>query len=310
MLRISHLVYFNVPTNHARLELTKRALCATSVPSKVTHGSFPLQQRCSKLLLASTPSLRPKARPALMSSGTNNTRRPPSLRHLNQEEAAAIDEELFSAYQFSVDQLMELAGLSCAHAVQKKYPASSHTKVFVACGPGNNGGDGLVCARHLRLLGFLPTVYYPKRTDKPLYNNLVLQCQMYDILVTDEMPTLLELDGQYQLVVDALFGFSFRPPVRPQFAPVIETLSETEVPIVSVDIPSGWSVEEGPPSDPPSITPDMLVSLTAPKLCAKHFTGRYHVLGGRFVPPQLAQKYQLNLPPYPGTDQVVDLASN
>lgn len=40
-----------------------------------------------------------------------------TVRHLNQEEATNVDLELFNDYQFSVDQLMELAGLSCAHAV-------------------------------------------------------------------------------------------------------------------------------------------------------------------------------------------------
>ena len=43
----------------------------------------------------------------------------------------------------------------------------------------------------------------------------------------------------------------------------------------------------------------MLISLTAPKKSATQFTGRYHYLGGRFVPPALEKKYQLNLPPYP-----------
>lgn len=46
----------------------------------------------------------------------------------------------------------------------------------------------------------------------------------------------------------------------------------------------------------------MLISLTAPKLCAKKFCGRYHILGGRFVPPKLHDKYQLQLPAYKGTD--------
>lgn len=75
---------------------------------------------------------------------------PPKL--LPPAEAAAIDEELFSAYQFSVDQLMELAGQGCAHALAEKYP--QHGRVLVVCGPGNNGGDGMVCARHLVLLGY------------------------------------------------------------------------------------------------------------------------------------------------------------
>lgn len=47
------------------------------------------------------------------------------------------------------------------------------------------------------------------------------------------------------------------------------------------------------------------VSLTAPKLCAKKFFGPHHFLGGRFVPPSIADKYKLRLPPYPGTSMCV-----
>ncbi|EUB58793.1 Apolipoprotein A-I-binding protein [Echinococcus granulosus] len=73
----------------------------------------------------------------------------------SQEEAQKIDEELFTEYAFSVDQLMELAGFSCAVAIYNAYPRSSMKNsdggVLICCGPGNNGGDGLVCARHLKL---------------------------------------------------------------------------------------------------------------------------------------------------------------
>ncbi len=48
---------------------------------------------------------------------------------------------------------MELAGLSVATAIAKTYPPLNNesTSVLVCCGPGNNGGDGLVAARHLKL---------------------------------------------------------------------------------------------------------------------------------------------------------------
>jgi NAD(P)H-hydrate epimerase len=61
----------------------------------------------------------------------------------------------------------------------------------------------------------------------------------------------------------------------------------------------GWDVEAG---DPNGITPTLLVSLTAPKLCSMHFKGKYHWLAGRFIPSSLNEKYQLNLPDYPDTD--------
>ena len=76
-----------------------------------------------------------------------------TMKYLTQEEAQNIDQELFNEYSFSVDQLMELAGLSVAVALAKSYPAPTEksSDVLVCCGPGNNGGDGLVAARHLKM---------------------------------------------------------------------------------------------------------------------------------------------------------------
>lgn len=70
---------------------------------------------------------------------------------------------------------------------------------------------------------------------------------------------------------------------------------------------SGWDIENG---DENGLKPDLLISLTAPKLCANLFKGRFHYLGGRFIPKTLEQKYELNLPKYPGTDCVVKLEEN
>ncbi|XP_047664227.1 NAD(P)H-hydrate epimerase-like isoform X1 [Tachysurus fulvidraco] len=231
-----------------------------------------------------------------------------SLRYLGQEEAQRIDEELFSEYSFSVDQLMELAGLSCATAVAKAYPLQSllrlPPRVLVVCGPGNNGGDGLVCARHLKLFGYEPAVLYPKRPNKQLFKNLTTQCEKMEIPFLSEMPEADEVDEVYNVVIDAIFGFSFKGAVREPFADILSTLKKVSAPIASVDIPSGWDVETG---DSDGIQPDLLISLTAPKKAASHFQGRYHFLGGRFVPPALDRKYALNLPQYQGTECVLRL---
>ena len=77
------------------------------------------------------------------------------VTYLGQEAARELDNVLFDEYKFSVDQLMEVAGLCCAHAVGRAYPLHGERKggrVLVICGPGNNGGDGLVAARHLLFL--------------------------------------------------------------------------------------------------------------------------------------------------------------
>lgn len=228
------------------------------------------------------------------------------VKFLNQTEAINVDKDLFEKYKFSVDQLMELAGQSCAVAVAKCYPLADGSKntVLVCCGPGNNGGDGLVCARHLKLFGYAPEVYYPKRTKNVLYENLLHQCIENEIPILEATKDIKEMI-EYRVAVDALFGFSFKPPVRAEFTSIMDILKTSATPICSVDIPSGWNVETGPPTD--GIKPEILVSLTAPKLCAQHFQGKFHFLGGRFVPKKLEIAYELNLPEYPGTELVIQL---
>ena len=83
-------------------------------------------------------------------------------RYIDASTAAQIDEKLMSEdHAFTLEQarcpslerissheqLMELAGLACAMTVQRCYPPASHPRVFIAAGPGNQGGD-------VRLIGW------------------------------------------------------------------------------------------------------------------------------------------------------------
>ena len=240
--------------------------------------------------------------------------------HLGQAEAVRVDEALMGPLGFSVDQLMELAGLSVAVAVAKEYPIApaggarkKPTRVVALCGPGNNGGDGMVAARHLHHFGYAVDVVYPKPTDRPLYNGLVTQCKSLGLrfLAVEEL-LAGELSDRYDVVLDALFGFSFKGPPRPPFDAILAALAPSAArgrglpPIASVDVPSGWHVEDGDVGGA-GLRPDLLVSLTAPKLCARTFSGT-HYLGGRFVPPAVAEEFSLELPAYPGTEMCVKIA--
>ncbi|XP_071950398.1 NAD(P)H-hydrate epimerase-like [Antedon mediterranea] len=233
-----------------------------------------------------------------------------TLKLLSQDEATEIDQLLFNEYKFSVDQLMELAGLSCATAIAQAYPLNTSItngrNVLICCGPGNNGGDGLVCARHLKLFGYRPTIFYPKRPSRELFQNLTTQCSMMDIPFVSSLPQSDDMNKTYMFIVDAIFGFSFKGEVRAPFKDVLDTLKTVTIPICSIDVPSGWDVENG---NPDGLQPEFLISLTAPKKCAELFKGRHHYLGGRFVPDSLANRYQLNLPDYTGTECCINITN-
>ncbi|KAM5377612.1 hypothetical protein ACJA88_006293 [Fusarium oxysporum] len=197
-----------------------------------------------------------------------------AIKTLGAKAAAALDQELMSTGAFSIDQLMELAGLAVSQAVYRLQPLESGRRILVACGPGNNGGDGLVAARHLRQYGYSPSVFYPKRSKNDLYQ----------------------------------VGFSFSGEVREPFPAVIQALQDTKLPVTAVDAPSSWDIEDGPPKSGlgSSFMPTALISLTAPKPLVKHFKGR-HFIGGRFVTPSIAKKYDFEAPEYKGVDQVVEV---
>ncbi|OCK89501.1 meiotically up-regulated gene 182 protein [Cenococcum geophilum 1.58] len=228
-----------------------------------------------------------------------------TLRTLSAKNAAALDKELMSTGAFSIDQLMELAGLSVSQAVFKLQPLNKGRRILVACGPGNNGGDGLVAARHLWHYGYQPMMYYPKQSKNELYQRLTKQLKDLGIPFTEDFETALKHADH---VVDAIFGFSFSGEVREPFPKVIEALRDTTVPILAVDAPSSWNIENGPPPSGPGkdFQPEALISLTAPKPLVEWFRGR-HFIGGRFLSPEMAEKYGLDLPPYEGMDQIVEV---
>lgn len=149
---------------------------------------------------------------------------------------------------------------------------------------------------------------YPKPGKGDLAERLVKQCNAFSIPIVQEFPA--EASSHFGLIIDAIFGFSFNPPVRPAFFEVLEKMKNSQIPIVSVDVPSGWNVESGPPQSDdqltPNLEPDCLISLTAPKKCAEHFKGS-HWLGGRFVPDSLQDKYELKLPRYESAEVCVRL---
>lgn len=228
---------------------------------------------------------------------------------LSANTAAEVDQRLMGDIGYSLDQLMEMAGHAVAVAIadfddrlQKEPNSTSLTDahVVVVCGPGNNGGDGLVCARHLTLMAYKVSVVCPKNK----FPNLTKQLEAFCV------PFLNEIPADAGLIVDGIFGFSFKgPSIREPFLSLIQSINnkKSSAKLVSIDVPSGWHVDEGNTGPDSAIdSPDVLVSLTAPKLCAKSLPKScLHYVGGRFVPPSLCSDLRFELPKYPGSSPIV-----
>ncbi|RDH22799.1 YjeF N-terminal domain-like protein [Aspergillus niger ATCC 13496] len=231
-----------------------------------------------------------------------------SLKAISSKDAASLDKDLMEIGGWSLDQLMELAGLSVSQAVYRVHPPSSGKDVLVICGPGNNGGDGLVAARHLAHYGYKPSVYYPKQGKNELYQRLKIQLENLSVPFISDLPVAIK---SADFLVDAIFGFSFGGPLREPFPTIISQIETASIPVLSVDAPSSWDIESGPPKEGPGskFMPEALISLTAPKPCVKYYKGR-HFLGGRFLTKSIADKYKLDLPEYPGIEQIVEVGVN
>ncbi|XP_071583895.1 yjeF N-terminal domain-containing protein 3 [Heliangelus exortis] len=244
-----------------------------------------------------------------MSSAPSPRREDP--RYLSTAEAEAMEQELLRDYRFGRQQLIEIWGHACAVAVTKAFPLPSLPRkqptVLVVCGPAQNGAIGLVCARHLRSFDYEPTIFYPKRSPDPLHRDFTTQCEKMDIPFLSYLPTEVQLiNDAYNAVVDAVLGAEEEVGEgRGPCAPILATLRLVRIPIVSLDVPSGWDTEVGGSGG--GISPEVLVSLSAPKLCSRRFLGRQHFVAGRFLPYDLQKKFELNPPQYPGTECVVAL---
>lgn len=164
------------------------------------------------------------------------------------------------------------------------------------------------CPKHLLYLTIFPPSTkhaLPAPTPNSPSKRLRTQLEQLHIPFTTDFPRALSTSDA---IIDAIFGFSFSGEVRDPFGPVISALAASNLPILAVDAPSSWNIETGPPSDGPGkgYMPQALISLTAPKPLVKWFQGR-HFVGGRFLGPDVAEKYGIDVPEYEGVSQILEV---
>ncbi|MGA2689144.1 MAG: NAD(P)H-hydrate dehydratase [Candidatus Korobacteraceae bacterium] len=191
------------------------------------------------------------------------------MRITTAEEMRNIDRATTERFGVPSLTLMENAGSAIARVILQRY--SEANRVAVICGKGNNGGDGFVVARKLHRAGrVVEVLLLGSRTElKGDALTMFERLPLRPIEVTS--PQELEAESSRslahcELIVDAILGTGFRPPVAGLYANAIAAMNRSDKPIVAVDIPSGADSDAMTPQSGEGIArADEIVTFTAPR---------------------------------------------
>jgi ADP-dependent NAD(P)H-hydrate dehydratase / NAD(P)H-hydrate epimerase len=172
------------------------------------------------------------------------------------------------AYDGQTLELMERAGAATADAALEHYPDAQRFAVW--CGPGSNGGDGLVVARKLRQAGRDVAVRLAGPEDKFRGDaaEMLRRARESDVRFADE-------GGRADLLVDAVFGTGFTGAPRREAARLLEELAALSAPVLAVDVPSGVDASTGEIAGP-AVSAERTVTFHAPKVGLAVAPGRFH----------------------------------
>lgn len=170
-------------------------------------------------------------------------------------EMQKLDRVMMDDFGLLPEVLMERAGLGVAQVIRENFPPKDYQRVLILCGPGNNGGDGFVCARYLSEMGY--QVFISLFSEKKKYKgeakrNLTLAQKLgLPIKKINNLETLKNIFETFrsELVVDALFGTGLKRPISGLFAEAVEFIntlsSKNQIKVVAIDLPSGISADTG-----------------------------------------------------------------
>jgi NAD(P)H-hydrate epimerase len=225
----------------------------------------------------------------------NKTKIPP----ISTEQMRKVDDLMINKYGIELIQMMENAGANLAelaiNLMEKYFKIPNPKNVIVACGLGNNGGGGMVAARHLSNHGFNVTVVLAgaevKLKSIPLKQWNILKNLPVGMIITNSSDTL-GVFNDVDLIIDAIIGYGMHGELRGIPAQVIhEILNSQNQKVISLDAPSGLNTTTGDFNEKLCIRAYATMTLALPKTgliqdSAKECVGELYVadIG---VPPSL-----------------------
>src|ERR1700758_2492896 len=196
------------------------------------------------------------------------------MKIVGAAEMREIDRSTSERFGVHSLTLMENAGSAVAEFVLSKYPQAK--RVGIVCGKGNNGGDGFVTARKLIEAGREVIVVLLAEPGDLRGDAAEMFKRMRHAPTIakshDELAATRRLLNEQQLLVDAILGTGFRPPVSGLYAEAIAAMNAAGLPVVAVDIPSGADADVMGAQTGAIARADAIVTFTAPRPA--------HVFGG------------------------------
>ncbi len=216
---------------------------------------------------------------------------------LTTPQMVEVDRLMIEEYQIELIQMMENAGRNLAELARRDLGGLVVGKsIALLCGAGNNGGGGLVAARHLHNWGAnvsLKLAFDPSRLKEiPAHQWRILMQMGLD---SNKEPDLTKVD----LILDALIGYGLSGDPRQPIAGWIEKANKAGRPILALDAPSGLDTTSGIPGNP-CIKAAATLTLALPKMGlltreAKDYIGDLY-LADISVPPELYHQLGVEVP--------------
>ncbi len=216
-----------------------------------------------------------------------------------RQDVRALDAEAIERYGIPGIVLMENAGRALADEALRMLPDQPRRAALILCGPGNNGGDGFVAARHLHnaevdvtVVHFHPADQYAG--DARVHLDIIRKMELALLQAGDEPIEALRQAGRSDLILDCLFGTGLTRRVRHPLDAVIRWINHQSSPILACDIPSGLDCDTGQPLGA-AVQANATVTFAGIKKGfasseTKRFTGRI-VVGNIGVPIALLRQW-------------------
>jgi NAD(P)H-hydrate epimerase len=195
-----------------------------------------------------------------------------AMQVLSAAEMQACDRATTERFGVPSLDLMRAASAAVAAFARQQFPRAR--RVTVLCGRGNNGGDGMMSARMLAVAGLDVTTLLLGGPDKltgdalAAWGELLAGALPGTVHVVESAEELSRLDDALtaDLIVDAVLGTGFKPPMKGLALAALEWIKASTAPFLAVDLPSGWPADETAALVTTPVFPaDAVITFTAPK---------------------------------------------